>query len=39
VNEVKAGTECGIGIRDFPDIQEGDLLYFYVMDEVQATQL
>lgn len=32
VREVRTGFECGIGIRDFEDIQEGDLLECYVIE-------
>ena len=39
VNEVKAGFECGIGIHDYSDIEEGDEIRFFVMEEVQATEL
>ena len=34
VKEVKAGTECGIVIENFNDIQEGDILEAYIMVEV-----
>ncbi|EIJ43930.1 translation initiation factor IF-2 [Beggiatoa alba B18LD] len=29
VNEVKAGTECGIGVKNFNDLQEGDQIEVY----------
>lgn len=32
VREVRAGFECGIGIKDFDDIQEGDLLQSYIIE-------
>ncbi|MEO0009439.1 MAG: translation initiation factor IF-2 [candidate division WOR-3 bacterium] len=35
VREVAAGYECGIGIRDITDLQAGDQLEFYVMEEVK----
>ena len=35
VKEVAAGYECGIQIEDFNDIQEGDTLEVYVMEEVK----
>jgi translation initiation factor IF-2 len=34
VNEVKAGSECGISIEGFNDIKEGDVIENYVMEEV-----
>eukprot|EP01156_Anaeramoeba_ignava_P017622 Anaeramoba_ignava/a888_7.p1 GENE.a888_7~~a888_7.p1 ORF type:complete len:235 (+),score=19.68 a888_7:90-707(+) len=37
VEEVKAGTECGIGIQNFNDIKEGDIIEAYVSKEVQRT--
>ena len=35
VKEVAAGYECGIQIEDFNDIQEGDILEVYVMEEIK----
>lgn len=35
VNEVKSGTECGIGVRDYNDIKKGDQIEVYVREEVQ----
>jgi translation initiation factor IF-2 len=32
VREVRAGFECGIGIKDFDDVQEGDLLQSYIIE-------
>ncbi len=37
VKEVKSGTECGIGIQNFNDIKEGDIIEAYVSKEVQRT--
>lgn len=37
VREVAAGYECGIGIRDINDLQAGDQLEFYVMEEVKRS--
>ncbi len=37
VKEVKTGYECGIGVENFNDVQEGDTFEFYVIDEVAAT--
>lgn len=34
VKEVQAGYECGVGIEDFNDWQEGDLLEAYTIEEV-----
>ena len=33
--EVAAGYECGIQIENFNDIQEGDILEVYVMEEIK----
>ena len=33
--EVAAGYECGIGIENFNDIQEGDIIEAFVMEEVK----
>jgi translation initiation factor IF-2 len=37
VREVAAGYECGIGIRDITDLQVGDILEFYQLEEVKRT--
>jgi translation initiation factor IF-2 len=34
VNEVKAGYECGLGLSNFKDIQEGDLLEAFITEKV-----
>jgi len=34
VKQVKAGTDCGIGIKDFNDLKEGDVIENFVMEEV-----
>ena len=34
VKEVKAGFECGIVLKDFQDIKEGDIMEVYEMKEV-----
>jgi translation initiation factor IF-2 len=34
VREVRAGFECGIGVANFDDIEEGDALEFYVQERV-----
>ena len=38
VNEVRAGTECGIGVKDYNDVQPGDQIEVYERVEV-ARQL
>ncbi len=35
VKEVAAGYECGLQIEDFNDIQEGDTLEIFVMEEIK----
>lgn len=37
VADVDAGYECGIGLGDFNDIKEGDIIEAYVEEEVEAT--
>jgi translation initiation factor IF-2 len=32
VREVKSGYECGIGIKNFNDIEEGDMLESYIIE-------
>jgi translation initiation factor IF-2 len=39
VREVAAGYECGIGIRDITDLQVGDRLEFYQLEEVKKTPI
>jgi len=34
VKQVKAGSDCGIGIKDFNDLKEGDVIENFVMEEV-----
>ena len=36
VGEVKSGFECGIGVEDFPNVQEGDVLE--VFEEVEVAR-
>ena len=33
VEEVRAGSECGITLENFSDIKEGDVLEFYILEE------
>ncbi len=35
VKQVKAGSECGIGITDYNDIKEGDVIENYIIEEIQ----
>ncbi len=37
VNEVRAGTECGIGVRNYNDVREGDQIEVYERVEVART--
>ncbi len=37
VNEVQAGTECGIGVKGYNDIKVGDQIECYERTEVQRT--
>jgi translation initiation factor IF-2 len=37
VKEVVSNYECGIGIHDFNDIREGDIIEAFVMEEVKRT--
>jgi translation initiation factor IF-2 len=37
VNEVRAGTECGIGVKNYSDVQEGDQIECYSRVEVART--
>ncbi|MCK4649146.1 translation initiation factor IF-2, partial [bacterium] len=36
VKEVKEGFECGIGLGDFTDIKEGDIIEAYKVEEVKV---
>jgi translation initiation factor IF-2 len=37
VNEVRAGTECGIGVKGYNDVKPGDQIECYERMEVQRT--
>ena len=37
VSEVRDGFECGIGIENFQDIKEGDLIEAYEVEEIART--
>jgi translation initiation factor IF-2 len=36
VKEITAGFECGIGLADFDDFKEGDIIEFYKKEKVEA---
>jgi translation initiation factor IF-2 len=37
VKEVVSNYECGIGIQDFNDVREGDIIEAFIMEEVKRT--
>lgn len=37
VNEVKLGSECGIGVRDYNDVKVGDMIEVYEIQEIKRT--
>jgi translation initiation factor IF-2 len=37
VNEVRAGTECGIGVRNYNDVKPGDQIECYEQITVERT--
>jgi len=39
VKEVQTGYECGIGLENFYDIQENDVLECYEIEEIERTEL
>jgi translation initiation factor IF-2 len=39
VHEVRAGYECGIGIKGFSDIEEGDILEGYIIEIAAPVEL
>ena len=39
VREIKEGFECGIVLKDFADVHEGDVLEVYVSKSVERTEL
>jgi translation initiation factor IF-2 len=39
VREVLTGYECGIGIEGFNDIQEGDIIEAFMIEEVKRTSI
>ena len=34
VTEMKAGTECGIGIEGYNDVKENDVIEAYIIEEI-----
>jgi translation initiation factor IF-2 len=39
VREVHTGYECGIGLENFYEIEEGDVLECFEIEEVRRTEL
>ena len=39
VSEVKQGYECGIGIANFNDLKEGDVIESFIMEKVAPESL
>ncbi len=37
VKEVVSNYECGIGIQDFNDVREGDIIEAFIMEELKRT--
>jgi translation initiation factor IF-2 len=37
VNEVRAGTECGIGVKNYNDVKVGDQIECYEVKEIAQT--
>ncbi|PID47624.1 MAG: translation initiation factor IF-2 [Proteobacteria bacterium] len=37
VNEVRMGTECGIGVKNYDDVKEGDQIEVYTRTMIQRT--
>jgi translation initiation factor IF-2 len=37
VNEVRSGTECGIGVKDYNDVQPGDQIECFQRVEIART--
>ncbi len=35
VREIRAGFECGVGLKNFHDIEEGDMLQCYVLEKAE----
>ena len=39
VAEVKQGFECGIGIANYTDLKDGDIIEFFVIERIAAQSL
>ena len=39
ISEVKSGFECGIGIANFNDLKEGDVIEFFTVEKVAVESL
>ena len=37
VREVRTGFECGVGLEDFYDFEEGDVIEFYVKEREEQS--
>jgi translation initiation factor IF-2 len=37
VRDVASGFECGVGLENFNDIKQGDVIEAYTLEEVKAT--
>ena len=37
VSDVRSGTECGIGIKDYTDVKEGDKIEVFDIHEVERS--
>ena len=37
VSEVRAGTECGVGVRNYNDIRQGDHIEVFERVQVERT--
>ena len=37
VNEVRAGTECGIAVKNYTDVKVGDLIEVFEVKEIART--
>ena len=37
VSEVRSGTECGIGVKDYTDVKEGDMIEVFDIKEIKRS--
>ena len=37
VSEVRAGTECGIGVKDYTDVRVGDKIEVFDIQEIERS--